>query len=573
MTSVAGHRKPKSRPASPTKHLDVFPPPAYAQPVVIRAKVNSIAQTNAIGRARNVSNSSAPPVARPPSPFKTRPTRTNSSSNLSAVASSSSVSSPVTSSHPNSPSPTIKARRTVRPVTPRAGMASVSNPSARSAGNLPPAISVPLVNRIPASPPKRRTSSVSETSNSSLLSGVMSAPATPLPRIEVRGRKQSPSRASPTFQIKSKVSQVLKSRPLSTIMSSSESYTSPPVPITSSEPPHPAKPKPVPSRIPRSPARSPNRSPSPTRTRTLRPTSRSRPHFQSSTSPPTISPRSIPLPPQSPSTSAISFSSVSSSSASQVRSPLSDLSGHSTDPPSRHPSSPPKSTVFSRGGITPTITPIQLPVAEDFGTRVTTSDEEVEQILTESDSDSGEDSEVIEEHRSKAAAKTDRKIADLEITNKSLLAINGNLESVKHRQAKEIRELRRKLRESRLVLPPVRFKMLESTEGDQGEKDPLSEEEESEEESAKDENFERVKRLVEDLLSTARRALESKPEDHTPASIPKVQVLHADEVADLDRERRVVPEDGDTTIDAESIGEVSTRNGTPSPESPPALAP
>lgn len=41
----------------------------------------------------------------------------------------------------------------------------------------------------------------------------------------------------------------------------------------------------------------------------------------------------------------------------------------------------------------------------------------------------------------------ERKIADLEITNKSLLAINSGLEVAKHRQGREIRELKRRLRE------------------------------------------------------------------------------------------------------------------------------
>ena len=40
-------------------------------------------------------------------------------------------------------------------------------------------------------------------------------------------------------------------------------------------------------------------------------------------------------------------------------------------------------------------------------------------------------------------------IEDLEITNRSLMVINASLEAAKHRQAKEIRDLRRRLRESR----------------------------------------------------------------------------------------------------------------------------
>lgn len=58
------------------------------------------------------------------------------------------------------------------------------------------------------------------------------------------------------------------------------------------------------------------------------------------------------------------------------------------------------------------------------------------------------------------AAKSNRKIADLEITNKSLLAINTILEADKHRMAKEIRDLRRRLREQRLSMPPQAFRAL-----------------------------------------------------------------------------------------------------------------
>lgn len=50
-----------------------------------------------------------------------------------------------------------------------------------------------------------------------------------------------------------------------------------------------------------------------------------------------------------------------------------------------------------------------------------------------------------------AHLRTERKIADLEITNKSLLAINSGLEVTKYRQARELRDLKRKMREGRAV--------------------------------------------------------------------------------------------------------------------------
>jgi len=54
-------------------------------------------------------------------------------------------------------------------------------------------------------------------------------------------------------------------------------------------------------------------------------------------------------------------------------------------------------------------------------------------------------------------------MADLEITNRSLLAINASLEKTKARQAQEIRELRRKLRETRLMLPPLTYRAVKSS--------------------------------------------------------------------------------------------------------------
>jgi hypothetical protein len=71
-----------------------------------------------------------------------------------------------------------------------------------------------------------------------------------------------------------------------------------------------------------------------------------------------------------------------------------------------------------------------------------------------------DDSEVDKAKSEAIAAKSSRKIADLEITNKSLLAINAMLEADKHRLSKEIRDLRRRLREQRLSLPPQAYRAL-----------------------------------------------------------------------------------------------------------------
>ncbi|CAE6338344.1 unnamed protein product [Rhizoctonia solani] len=161
-------------------------------------------------------------------------------------------------------------------------------------------------------------------------------------------------------------------------------------------------------------------------------------------------------------------------------------------------------------------------------------------------------------------ARSNRKIADLEISNKSLLAINATLESTKSRQAKEIRELRRKLRESRLVLPPSAYLALE-------EKDPLEtkdnfdeDDEDSEDndvtQTQADETFDRVRGLLDQLMKDAKEALEAKPpipEEKEPVKKP-IRVLDVDELQQYS--------DGDGEID-ESTESKATESVTDLAES------
>ena len=104
-------------------------------------------------------------------------------------------------------------------------------------------------------------------------------------------------------------------------------------------------------------------------------------------------------------------------------------------------------------------------------------------------------------------------IADLEITNRSLLTINSQLEANKHKQAKEIRELRRKLRESRLILPPRTYRTLkedgaEETGDDESEYDEGRQDDEEDELAEidrlgkEDEHFSRVRTILDALLET-----------------------------------------------------------------------
>lgn len=97
--------------------------------------------------------------------------------------------------------------------------------------------------------------------------------------------------------------------------------------------------------------------------------------------------------------------------------------------------------------------------------------------------------------------------------------INAQLEATKHKQAKEIRDLRRKLRESRLILPPRTYQQVQSDASDENHEDEEDPEEEADTsaESIKvgkeDELFNRVRGLIDSLLDSGKKALETKAED------------------------------------------------------------
>jgi len=143
-------------------------------------------------------------------------------------------------------------------------------------------------------------------------------------------------------------------------------------------------------------------------------------------------------------------------------------------------------------------------------------------------------------------------MADLEITNRSLLAINASLEKTKARQAQEIRELRRKLRETRLMLPPLTYRAVKSSldpsevgddEEDVDSDDAPSSEENDQVHSAdqgsgtgagheKDTTsatYHRIKLIIENLLETGQKALEKTKQDFID-SRGGAKVLTAEEV-------------------------------------------
>ena len=130
-------------------------------------------------------------------------------------------------------------------------------------------------------------------------------------------------------------------------------------------------------------------------------------------------------------------------------------------------------------------------------------------------------------------------IADLEITNRSLMAINATLEATKNRQAKEIRELRRKLRESRLILPPPAYRAVKSSlsPADLADEEDDDDEDEEEDENGSgilgdkaDEAYRRVRSIIDKLMDSGRAALESKPEDFVGTGKGGAKVLTAEEV-------------------------------------------
>jgi hypothetical protein len=114
------------------------------------------------------------------------------------------------------------------------------------------------------------------------------------------------------------------------------------------------------------------------------------------------------------------------------------------------------------------------------------------------------------------------------------LAINASLETTKHRQAKEIRDLRRKLRESRLTLPPRAYRALQADldhDDTEDEDDGEMEHDNGDEQLAgDDEAFKRVKMMVEGLIESGKRALEAKPDDFTEGRKGNAKVLSAEEV-------------------------------------------
>ncbi|KAI0046619.1 hypothetical protein FA95DRAFT_1542301 [Auriscalpium vulgare] len=241
---------------------------------------------------------------------------------------------------------------------------------------------------------------------------------------------------------------------------------------------------------------------------------------------PKVDPASVPLPAQSPPASTLSFSSRSSrSSASQAPSSVLTGTGSTVSTLNSHVNGVAVSDKAlenvpdAHAGQT-----IALDALVDLFDPTSRRDSS-----TSLGSPSWDREDEPPASKIRAEAKSHRKIEDLEITNRSLLTINASLEVTKHRQAKEIHELRRKLRESRLILPPRAYRAVKSSLPADDDDEPEEEDEEEDEDALigkHDEVFGRVKGLLDVLLESGRAALARTSEDFREGG----KVLSAEEV-------------------------------------------
>lgn len=128
-------------------------------------------------------------------------------------------------------------------------------------------------------------------------------------------------------------------------------------------------------------------------------------------------------------------------------------------------------------------------------------------------------------------AKKNRKILDLEITNRSLLAINSGLEVVKLKQVHEIRDLKKRIREGRSL--GNKLGLIEDGVAGEGNVDAEPIESEDDEEAPLDVELEpahnRCKSLIDKMVEQARQAILYKYEPESERKGGN-RVLHPAEV-------------------------------------------
>lgn len=166
---------------------------------------------------------------------------------------------------------------------------------------------------------------------------------------------------------------------------------------------------------------------------------------------------------------------------------------------------------------------------------------ERERIIVESES------RRVAEEREEKDARVRRKVLDLEITNKSLLSINSSLELTKVKQTSEIRDLRRRLRESRTHLPISTLSMSisdrEFPEEGRRPPDDYSDDEDLEEEDREmtweeileeDPTFAGVTRTLMTLIKKGKVAILEKDVEVPPEGTGFGRVLHSSELVEVE---------------------------------------
>ncbi|UZJ52628.1 hypothetical protein CBS101457_001948 [Exobasidium rhododendri] len=156
-------------------------------------------------------------------------------------------------------------------------------------------------------------------------------------------------------------------------------------------------------------------------------------------------------------------------------------------------------------------------------------------------------------------AKKNRKVLDLEITNRSLMAINSGLEVVKLKQMREIRELKRRLREGRALGSRMGvglkdgqmrddYNLEEETEEESSEEDDDDEEAEGSLDQELESAHARCKALIDGMVNQARESIVYKPEVDRKASGGGNRVLHPIEVEMMQDEAADAEKDDDDEV-------------------------
>ncbi|OCH86668.1 hypothetical protein OBBRIDRAFT_890344, partial [Obba rivulosa] len=454
----------RPRPASPTKSQPSTLSPAVVRP---RAKVTSTATIltrKPNGAPSNVATTSKPtPTAAPraPSPFKIAQSRSSQDAPSPGVGAPQ-VRARLTArtNGARSASPQPEPRQRALTATP--SEASAGRPRRQSVSSLhakSPSQSDLRGASIPPSPSKSALSSTDDNRSSvgsttgSAVNGVVRIKSKVSRVVELgQGQSSGPSLSPPSPLLRSRPARVPSISgllPLSPI-SPTDDPTSPPLSATSGH-----------QRF--------------ATTRETSPTQRSHPFQPFSSNDDLIVRYSAasarggpPFEPQSPPTSTLSFSSRSSASQSSASYETQNTDISRSTAPTLNPRLNGNQRV--RAALTRANYDGSSPHIDRAPSEPTSPTSPSDGYYDDRDTDEHiiEDppEDIDPERKLKAEAKSNRKIADLEITNRSLLAINSSLEATKHKQAREIRDLKRRLRESRLVLPPPAFRAAQADEPD-----------------------------------------------------------------------------------------------------------